>query len=81
MKFKPDWPAAQARLTALWEGLPTDRPCLAEISLGVAEIDGNPLAHRPDLITKAAEEIVATRPQATPDDVLLWAEAQRLVRP
>jgi hypothetical protein len=23
---------------------------------------------------------VATRPRATPDDVLLWAEAQRLVR-
>lgn len=70
-----------AVLEAHYEDVPSDRPSLAEISLGVAEIDGNPLAHRPDLITKAAEEIVATRPQATPDDVLLWAEAQRLVRP
>ena len=70
-----------AVLEAHYEDVPSDRPCLAEISLGVAEIDGNPLAHRPDLITNAAEEIVATRPQATPDDVLLWAEAQRLVRP
>jgi hypothetical protein len=60
--------------------VPSDRPSLAEIALGVAEIDGNPLANRPDLITRAAEEIVATRPRATPDDVLLWAEAQRLVR-
>ena len=29
MKFKPDWPEAQARLTALWEGRPADRPCLS----------------------------------------------------
>jgi hypothetical protein len=69
-----------AVLEAHYEDVPSDRPSLAEIALGVAEIDGNPLAHRPDLITRAAEEIVATRPQATPDDVLLWAEAQRLVR-
>ena len=29
MKFKPNWPETQARLTALWEGQPTDRPCIA----------------------------------------------------
>ena len=69
-----------AVLEAHYEDVPSDRPSLAEIALGVAEIDGSPLAHRPDLITRAAEEIVATRPRATPDDVLLWAEAQRLVR-
>ncbi len=69
-----------AALEAHYEIVPSDRPSLAEITLGVAEIDGNPLAFRPDLIARAAEQIVATHPQATPDDVLLWAEAQRLVR-
>ena len=69
-----------AVLEAHYEIVPSDRPSLAEITLGVAEIDGNPLAFRPDLIARAAEQIVATHPQATPDDVLLWAEAQRLVR-
>ena len=69
-----------AVLEAHYEIVPSDRPSLAEITLGVAEIDGNPLAFRPDLIARAAEQIVATNPQATPDDVLLWAEAQRLVR-
>lgn len=59
---------------------PSDRPSLAEITLGVAEIDANPLARRPDLITKAAAEIVATHPSATPDEVLLWAEAQFVIR-
>lgn len=29
MKYKPDWPEAKERLTALWEGRPTDRPCIA----------------------------------------------------
>ena len=69
-----------AVLEAHYEIVPSDRPSLAEITLGVAEIDGNPLAFRPDLIARAAEQIVATHPQATPDAVLLWAEAQRLVR-
>jgi len=29
MKYKPDWPETQARLSALWKGEPTDRPCIA----------------------------------------------------
>jgi len=68
-----------AVLEAHYQEEPSDRPSLAEITLGVAEIDGNPLAFQPDLIARAAEQIVATHPQATPDDVLLWAEAQRLI--
>jgi len=68
-----------AVLEAHYEIVPSDRPSLAEITLGVAEIDGNPLAFQPDLIARAAEQIVATHPRATPDDVLLWAEAQRLI--
>jgi len=68
-----------AVLEAHYQEEPSDRPSLAEITLGVAEIDGNPLAFQPYLIARAAEQIVATHPQATPDDVLLWAEAQRLI--
>ncbi|MEX1217223.1 MAG: hypothetical protein WEA11_01730 [Acidimicrobiales bacterium] len=62
-----------------YEHFPQDRPSLGEIALGVAEIDGNPLANFPALITKAAAEILITHPDASPDDVLLWAEAQQLV--
>lgn len=29
MKFKPNWPEAQARLTALWQGKKLDRPCIS----------------------------------------------------
>ena len=29
MKFKPDWPEAQARFAAMWNGEAIDRPCLA----------------------------------------------------
>jgi hypothetical protein len=29
MKYKPDWEEAQGRLTALWNGERTDRPCIA----------------------------------------------------
>ena len=29
MRYKPDWPEARERLTALWEGWPLDRPCIA----------------------------------------------------
>jgi hypothetical protein len=29
MRYKPDWPAAEARLTALWNGRHLGRPCIA----------------------------------------------------
>jgi len=29
MKWKPDWPEAAERLTALWRGEPLDRACIA----------------------------------------------------
>jgi hypothetical protein len=40
-----------------------------------AEIDGNPLADRPELIRQAADAVIKRRPDADADDVLLWAEA------
>jgi len=32
MKYKPDWEDAMIRLSALWNGQPTDRPCIAVIA-------------------------------------------------
>jgi hypothetical protein len=36
-------------------------------------LDGDPLAGQPALIGRAAKEIVALRPAATADDVLIYA--------
>jgi hypothetical protein len=66
----------RSALDAHFGDFPDDRPTLAEIAVSLAEIDGNPLAGRADLIERAAAEIVRSHPDATPDEVLLWAEAQ-----
>jgi hypothetical protein len=52
------------------------RPDLGELALAAAEIDGHPLAAEPERLRSAAAEIAARHPAATPDDVLLWAEAR-----
>ena len=54
---------------------PDARPTLAEVAAATAEIDGRPIAQRSDLIDTAATAILEHHPDATPDDVLLWAEA------
>jgi hypothetical protein len=52
---------------------PHVRPDLAEIALVAAEMEGNPLAERPELIRRAASEITRLSENPTPDDVLLYA--------
>ncbi len=42
--------------------------------------DGSPLALRPEVIERAAAEVVARRADADADDVLLWAEAQQAAK-
>lgn len=54
---------------------PGTAPTLAEVALALAVQDGSPLADRPDLIARAAADIIARHPDADADDVLLWAEA------
>jgi hypothetical protein len=66
----------EGALAAHYERHPKARPSLAELAIAAAELDGNPLATTPELIRKAAKEIVKRRPDADADDVLLWAEAQ-----
>ena len=65
--------AQRAVLDAHYRSHPAVRPDLAEIALASAELDGNPLAAYPDLVRRAAAEVVALRNNPTPDDVLLYA--------
>ena len=53
-------------------------PGLGDLALAAAEFDGNPLADEPERIRQAAAEIVERHPDASPDDVVLWAEARTL---
>jgi hypothetical protein len=66
----------QAVLDRHYEEYPDARPTLAELAIVAAELDDHPLADQPDLINAAAAEIQARHPAASPEDVLLWAEAR-----
>jgi hypothetical protein len=65
--------AQRAVLDAHNRAHPAARPDLAEVALAAAEIDGNPLAERPDLIRRAADAVQALKADPDPDDVLLYA--------
>jgi hypothetical protein len=56
---------------------PGARPSLAGVAVALAELDHDPLADEPELIERAAREIVAVRPDADADDVLIWAASLR----
>lgn len=66
-----------AALEAHYRQHPEARPSLAQVALALAAQDGSPLAQRPDLVERAAAEVLARHPDANADDVLLWAEAQQ----
>lgn len=63
----------RAVLDAHYQAHPEARPDLADIALATAEIDGNPLADRPDLVRRAAAEVGSVKTDPAPDDVLLYA--------
>jgi hypothetical protein len=67
---------ALAALELHFEEYPEVRPTLADLAVVAAEWDGSPLAQRPDLLRRYAEEIVQRHPDAEPEDVVLWAEAR-----
>jgi hypothetical protein len=56
---------------------PEARPTLAGTAVALAELRHDPLADEPGLIERAAEEILAFRPDAEADDVLIWAASLR----
>lgn len=65
--------AQRAVLDAHYAEHPAARPDLAEIALATAELDGHPLADRPDLVRRAAIELVEIVDDPTPDEVLGYA--------
>ena len=67
---------ALAALELHFEQYPEARPTLADLAVVAAEWDDSPLAQRPELLRRYAEEIVQRHPRAEPEDVLLWAEAR-----
>jgi hypothetical protein len=68
----------QAALEQHYASHPGSRPDLGDLAVAAAELDGHPLAAEPGRLRQAAAEIVENHPQATPDEVLLWAEARAL---
>jgi hypothetical protein len=68
----------QAVLDDHYERNPGTRPDLGDLAIAAAELDGHPLAAQPERLRQAAAEITAKHPGASPDDVLLWAEARAL---
>ena len=65
--------AQRAVLDAHYEVHPDARPDLAEIALATAQLDGHPLAERPELVRRAADGIVSVIDDPTPDEVLSYA--------
>lgn len=65
--------ARRAVLDAHYEAHSDARPDLAEIALAAAQLDSHPLATRPELIRRAAAEIVSIIDDPTPDEVLSYA--------
>jgi len=68
----------QAVLDDHYERHPQFRSSLADLAVAAAELDGHPLSAEPNRLRQAAAEIVERHPQASADDVLLWAEARTL---
>lgn len=68
----------QAVLDEHYERHPAARPDLGDLAVAAAELDGHPFAAEPARLRAAAVEIAGRHPDATPEDVLLWAEARAL---
>ncbi len=68
----------QAVLDEHYQHYPQARPDLGDLAVAAAQIDGHFLAAEPERLRSAAVEIADRHPGATPDDVLLWAEARAL---
>lgn len=69
---------AHAALELHYEEHPEIRPTLGDLAVAAAQLDGHALANEPDRLRQAAEQIVQWYPDADADDVVLWADAQRV---
>ncbi len=79
LRAAPEVAVSEAALEKHFEQHPSARPSLVEVALALAAQDGSPLADRPDIVARAAEEILSRHHDANADDVLLWAEAQQAI--
>lgn len=68
----------QAVLDDHYERYPEARPDLGDLAVAAAALDGHPLTAEPERLRQAAAEIAGRHSDASPDDVLLWAEARAL---
>jgi hypothetical protein len=68
----------QAVLDEHYRQYPDARPDLGDLAVAAAELDGHPLASEPERLRRAAVEIAERHAAASPDDVVLWAEARAL---
>ena len=68
----------QAVLDDHYQRHPQARPNLGDLAVAAAELDGHPLAALPERLRRAAAEIAVNHPGASPEDVVLWAEAREL---
>lgn len=75
LRFTLETVAMEAALEVHYDQHPDARPSLAELALAAAAQDGHPLAGEPELIERAARDIVERHSDADFEDVLLWAEA------
>jgi hypothetical protein len=67
--------AQRLALDLHYERFPDARPSLTETATAAARLDNNPLAQEPDLLRRAALEVVIHKPDADADDVLVYAAA------
>ena len=65
--------AQRLALDAHYAAYPGARPTLAQRALAAARLDGDPLADDPALLRRAAKALARRRPDASADDVLLYA--------
>jgi hypothetical protein len=63
----------RAALDEHYQEYPEARPTLAEVALATAQLDGDPLKDHPELIERAATELLAKMNDPTPDQVLAYA--------
>ena len=64
--------AQRAVLDEHYRAHPQARPDLAEVTIALADIDGNPLGSNPRMIRRAISHLRAAGREPTPDEVLLF---------
>lgn len=73
--------AQRAVLDEHYREHPEARPSLGEIAVAAAELNAHPLAARPELVHRAATELVRIVEDPSPDEVLAYAAGLAAANP